>query len=83
MPNTLIATRAGWIADPAPVIEAVQSALRSQGRARPEIVRGHEFINARLKLVTCAIALRGQRGVETASGVVRACDKYRTVRLPS
>ena len=28
MPNTLIATRADWIADPAAVIEAVQSALR-------------------------------------------------------
>ncbi len=28
MPNTLIATRAGWITDPAAVIEAVQSALR-------------------------------------------------------
>ena len=28
MPNTLIATRSGWIADPAAVIEAVQSALR-------------------------------------------------------
>jgi hypothetical protein len=28
MPNTLIATRAGWVADPASVIEAVQSALR-------------------------------------------------------
>ena len=27
MPNTLIATRAGWITDPAAVIEAVQSAL--------------------------------------------------------
>jgi hypothetical protein len=28
MPNTLIATRCGWITDPAAVIEAVQSALR-------------------------------------------------------
>jgi phenylpyruvate tautomerase PptA (4-oxalocrotonate tautomerase family) len=28
MPNTLIVTRAGWIADPAAGIEAVQSALR-------------------------------------------------------
>jgi hypothetical protein len=28
MPNSLIATRAGWINDPAAVIEAVQSALR-------------------------------------------------------
>ena len=28
MPNTLIATRSGWIADPAAVINAVQSALR-------------------------------------------------------
>jgi phenylpyruvate tautomerase PptA (4-oxalocrotonate tautomerase family) len=28
MPNTLIATRSGWIADPAAVIDAVQSALR-------------------------------------------------------
>jgi phenylpyruvate tautomerase PptA (4-oxalocrotonate tautomerase family) len=28
VPNTLIATRAGWIRDPAAVIEAVQSALR-------------------------------------------------------
>jgi hypothetical protein len=28
VPNTLIATRAGWITDPASVIEAVQSALR-------------------------------------------------------
>ena len=28
MPNTLIATRAGWIDDPAAVIDAVQSALR-------------------------------------------------------
>ncbi len=28
MPNTLIATRAGWITDPAAVIDAVQSALR-------------------------------------------------------
>jgi tautomerase-like protein len=28
VPNTLIATRAGWISDPAAVIEAVQSALR-------------------------------------------------------
>jgi phenylpyruvate tautomerase PptA (4-oxalocrotonate tautomerase family) len=28
MPNTLIATRAGWITDPAAVIEAMQSALR-------------------------------------------------------
>jgi hypothetical protein len=28
MPNTLIATRAGWVTDPATVIEAVQSALR-------------------------------------------------------
>jgi len=28
MPNTLIATRAGWIKDPAAVIEAVQQALR-------------------------------------------------------
>lgn len=27
MPNTLIATRAGWIDDPAVIIEAVQSAL--------------------------------------------------------
>ena len=27
MPNTLIATRAGWITDPAAVIDAVQSAL--------------------------------------------------------
>ncbi len=27
MPNTLIATRTGWINDPAAVIEAVQSAL--------------------------------------------------------
>jgi phenylpyruvate tautomerase PptA (4-oxalocrotonate tautomerase family) len=28
MPNTLIATRSGWITDPVVVIEAVQSALR-------------------------------------------------------
>jgi Tautomerase enzyme len=28
MPNTLITTRAGWITDPAAVIDAVQSALR-------------------------------------------------------
>lgn len=28
MPNTLIATRAGWITDPSAVIDAVQSALR-------------------------------------------------------
>jgi phenylpyruvate tautomerase PptA (4-oxalocrotonate tautomerase family) len=28
VPNTLIATRSGWITDPAAVIEAVQSALR-------------------------------------------------------
>src|SRR5262245_43694817 len=28
MPNTLIATRTGWIKDPAAVIEAIQSALR-------------------------------------------------------
>jgi len=28
MPNTVIATRTGWITDPAAVIEAVQSALR-------------------------------------------------------
>ena len=28
MPNTLIATRSGWITDPAAVIDAVQSALR-------------------------------------------------------
>jgi phenylpyruvate tautomerase PptA (4-oxalocrotonate tautomerase family) len=28
MPNTLIATRSGWIPDPAAVIDAVQSALR-------------------------------------------------------
>jgi phenylpyruvate tautomerase PptA (4-oxalocrotonate tautomerase family) len=28
VPNTLIATRAGWIRDPSAVIEAVQSALR-------------------------------------------------------
>jgi hypothetical protein len=28
MPNTLIATRCGWIADPAAVIDAVQAALR-------------------------------------------------------
>jgi phenylpyruvate tautomerase PptA (4-oxalocrotonate tautomerase family) len=28
MPNTLIATRAGWITDPAALIDAVQSALR-------------------------------------------------------
>jgi phenylpyruvate tautomerase PptA (4-oxalocrotonate tautomerase family) len=28
MPNTLITTRAGWIVDPAAVIDAVQSALR-------------------------------------------------------
>jgi len=28
VPNTLIATRAGWIDDPAAVIDAVQSALR-------------------------------------------------------
>ena len=28
MPNTLIATRAGWVTDPATVIEAVQYALR-------------------------------------------------------
>jgi phenylpyruvate tautomerase PptA (4-oxalocrotonate tautomerase family) len=28
VPNTLIATRAGWIRDPAAVIEAIQSALR-------------------------------------------------------
>jgi phenylpyruvate tautomerase PptA (4-oxalocrotonate tautomerase family) len=28
MPNTLIATRAGWITDPGAVIAAVQSALR-------------------------------------------------------
>ena len=28
MPNPLIATRAGWVTDPATVIEAVQSALR-------------------------------------------------------
>jgi phenylpyruvate tautomerase PptA (4-oxalocrotonate tautomerase family) len=28
MPNTLIATRAGWITDPGAVIDAVQSALR-------------------------------------------------------
>jgi phenylpyruvate tautomerase PptA (4-oxalocrotonate tautomerase family) len=28
MPNTLIATRSGWITDPAAVIEAIQSALR-------------------------------------------------------
>jgi phenylpyruvate tautomerase PptA (4-oxalocrotonate tautomerase family) len=28
MPNTLIATRSGWITDPMVVIEAVQSALR-------------------------------------------------------
>jgi hypothetical protein len=28
MPNTMIATRAGWIADPNAVIEAVQAALR-------------------------------------------------------
>src|ERR1700686_3772182 len=28
MPNTLIATRAGWITDPAAVIDAVHSALR-------------------------------------------------------
>jgi hypothetical protein len=28
MPNTLIATRSGWITDPGAVIEAVQSALR-------------------------------------------------------
>jgi hypothetical protein len=28
VPNTLIATRSGWIADPAAVIEAVHSALR-------------------------------------------------------
>jgi hypothetical protein len=28
MPNTLIATRSGWIDDPAAVIDAVQSALR-------------------------------------------------------
>ena len=27
MPNTLIATRAGWITDPAAVIDAIQSAL--------------------------------------------------------
>ncbi|MGB8399266.1 tautomerase family protein [Bradyrhizobium sp.] len=28
MPNTLIATRAGWITDPKTIIDAVQSALR-------------------------------------------------------
>src|ERR1700694_3307040 len=28
MPNTLIATRSGWITNPAAVIDAVQSALR-------------------------------------------------------
>ncbi|HEV7635039.1 MAG TPA: tautomerase family protein [Bradyrhizobium sp.] len=28
MPNSLIATRSGWITDPAAVIDAVQSALR-------------------------------------------------------
>jgi hypothetical protein len=28
MPNTLIATRAGWITEPGAVIDAVQSALR-------------------------------------------------------
>ena len=28
MPNTLIATRSGWITDPAAVIDAIQSALR-------------------------------------------------------
>jgi phenylpyruvate tautomerase PptA (4-oxalocrotonate tautomerase family) len=28
MPNTLIATRSGWITDPAAIIDAVQSALR-------------------------------------------------------
>ena len=28
MPNTLIATRAGWVTDPAAVIDAVQAALR-------------------------------------------------------
>ena len=28
MPNTLIATRAGWVTNPEAVIEAVQSALR-------------------------------------------------------
>ena len=28
MPNTLIATRSGWIGDPVAVIDAVQSALR-------------------------------------------------------
>jgi phenylpyruvate tautomerase PptA (4-oxalocrotonate tautomerase family) len=28
VPNTLIATRSGWITDPAAVIDAVQSALR-------------------------------------------------------
>jgi Tautomerase enzyme len=28
VPNTLIATRSGWIADPAAVIDVVQSALR-------------------------------------------------------
>jgi phenylpyruvate tautomerase PptA (4-oxalocrotonate tautomerase family) len=28
MPNTLIATRAGWVTDPAAVIDAIQSALR-------------------------------------------------------
>ena len=28
MPNTLIATRSGWIADPSAVMDAVQSALR-------------------------------------------------------
>jgi len=28
MPNTLIATRSGWIIDPAAVIEAIQAALR-------------------------------------------------------
>jgi phenylpyruvate tautomerase PptA (4-oxalocrotonate tautomerase family) len=28
MPNTVIGTRAGWIADPGAVIDAVQSALR-------------------------------------------------------
>jgi phenylpyruvate tautomerase PptA (4-oxalocrotonate tautomerase family) len=28
VPNTLIATRAGWVSDPASLIEAIQSALR-------------------------------------------------------
>ena len=28
MPNTLVATRAGWVTDPAAVIDAVHSALR-------------------------------------------------------